>query len=298
MIRSLEVYSSVNINWTILALDDETFKYLLKIDDLNLEVITLDSIDDLDLKSLRGIRPWRELCWTSAACLLQYVNSKLEKDQIAAYIDADCFFFHDISKTLQPLSNGGSIAIHEHRFSPDRIQWLERSGRFNVGLVAGVKGTEFDQCLARWRMQVLESCEVNPSEGKCGDQTYLNEWPELYSKLVILGEKGIGVAPWNLNNYNVTRRNGKLFVDNSPLEFFHFHGIEIGFINSNFAFYTALNGYNLDNQNYKLIYSDYVLSMISNINSRNRIRFKPKIKFLIWWIKAIITKQILFAIKK
>jgi len=297
MIRSVEQFATAKIRWTVLALDQETYNYLKSWIDFDLEILTLDSIADIELKLLRGTRPWNQLCWTSAACLLNLVNSRTEEGEIAAYIDADCLFFHDIFKTLEPLLHGSSIAIHEHRFSTDRAEWLQRSGRFNVGLVAGVHGTEFDACVFRWRLQVLDNCEVDQSSGKCGDQTYLNEWPYRYKDMAILNNDGIGVAPWNLNNYHISKKNKIIYVGTSPLQFFHFHGLEIGYINSKFAFYVPAAGYRLQKNNYKYIYQEYMKLLTENlsfINNRNVKSYKRGVR---WWVTGLIKNRLMMYVK-
>lgn len=292
MIRSVERYVNGQINWTVLALDDETYQFLTAKEFVNLEIVTLDSIEDNDLKSLKDTRPWNQLCWTSAACLLKTVNSKIPEGEVAGYIDADCFFFYDVVETLRPLFSGSSIAIHEHRYSLDRSKWLQLSGRFNVGLVAGVKGTEFDQCLGRWRMQVLDNCEVDQSVGKCGDQTYLNEWPKLYKNLTILDDSGIAVAPWNLNNYNVTKSLHKIKVDDSDLQFFHFHGLEIGFISKLVAFYIPASGYDLNGNKGMPIYKAYIRELMNQLRNEPNLRPASKKRSLKWWINSILRYRI------
>ena len=292
MIQSVERFVAEKINWTVLALDDETIQFLTEKKFVNLEIVTLDSIDDKDLKALKGIRPWNQLCWTSAACLLRYVNSKIHEGEIAGYIDADCFFFYDVLKTLKPLHSGNSIAIHEHRYSTDREKWLKLSGRFNVGLVAGVSGTEFDQCIERWRIQVLDNCEVDQSAGKCGDQTYLDEWPELYRNLFILDDKGVGVAPWNLNNYKISKKQNKILVDSHYLHFFHFHGLEIGFISRWFAIYIPASGYSLTGNQGNQIYAEYILNLMKQLRVYEYLNPNfPKRNF-IWWLTSFCAGQL------
>ena len=292
MIQSVERFAVEKINWTVLALDEETFKFLTEKKLVNLEIVTLDSIDDKDLKALKGIRPWNQLCWTSAACLLRYVNSKIHEGEIAGYIDADCFFFYDVLKTLQPLHSGSSIAIHEHRYSQDRAKWLNLSGRFNVGLVAGVKGTEFDQCIGRWRMQVLDNCEVDLVAGKCGDQTYLNEWPELYKNIAVLKNKGVAVAPWNLNNYKVTKTNNIIKIDDSNLQFFHFHGLEIGFISKWVTVYIPAAGYSLIGNRGIQIYRAYIRELMKLLRYEGGLKPAFRRRNLTWWTKSILKNKI------
>src|SRR5262249_37329455 len=112
---------------------------------------------------------------------------------------------------------------HEHRYSPDRMAWFKTSGRFNVGFVAFRIGDEARACVTRWRQQTIDLCVVDPDKGLCGDQGYLNEWPDLYPNLKILQHLGGGVAPWNVNQYVVNRDHGHPTVNGIPVVFYHYH---------------------------------------------------------------------------
>jgi hypothetical protein len=245
----------------------------------NMKVINIDKFNDLELQALKLTRVWKEFCWTSAACLLNYCLSESPLEERVAYIDADCYFFEDICELLKPLESGSEIAIHEHRFSRDRISWLEKSGRFNVGLVAGLNKAEFKACVSRWRRQVLNRCDVNDMEGRCGDQTYLNEWPELYRSLHVLGSPGAGLAPWNIKNYKVTTINGTLKVDLKPIYFYHFSALEFIYFSKVFIIFVPAAGYLNMDRNERVIYSQYMKHLMQISSAiRFRPRFQVKLK--------------------
>ena len=292
MMKSVENFATGKVIWNVLALDKETEVYLRNVSAYSINVYTVETLGDSELRNLFGVRSWKEFCWTCAACLLYSVNRIIPKGSMLGYIDADCFFFEDIFNTLSPLV-GKSIAIHEHRFSKDRSEWLKKSGRFNVGLVAGITGSQFDDCLERWRQQVLESCIVDYSLGKCGDQSYLNEWPEIYENLVILNSSGVGLAPWNLNNYKIQKYGKKYLVDLDVLNFFHFHGLEIGLIGKHIALFLPAPGYKLINNNYQLIYHEYINSIQQTLRGTNPPLIKFKTRSLKWWAQSLLSKKLI-----
>lgn len=292
LIESVFKNTAVPIKWTILAMDKRTNQTILSRKASNIQVISIDDFSDEELKNVRSERPWKEFCWTSAACLLKYCIDNSISGQKVAYVDADCFFFSDIAKMLEPLNSSNSIGIHEHRFSEDRIGWLPKSGRFNVGVVAGVVGKNFDLCISRWRNQVIERCDVNLAEGRCGDQTYLNEWPDLYESLLIFDEPGVGLAPWNIHRYKVEKYELGIYIDNSPLYFFHFHGLELGFISSWMAFFIPASGYKSPKKEHLVIYKSYVIALMRQIAN---LKIKPRSYFsLLWLTRSIMHNRLVF----
>lgn len=263
MILSLEKYTAAQISWTVLALDNETSDKLTELSLENIEIIRFSDFQDSELLALLGTRPWREICWTSAACLLKYCIEKSQNFEFIGYIDADCYFFNDIEIMLNEIPAHKNIGIHEHRYSPDRISWLEKSGRFNVGVVIGRPGIEYLDCISLWRSQVIDFCGVDFTRGMCGDQTYLNDWPVRYSGLYIFEGKGAGVAPWNLNNYEVRADGGTLSVDDIPVIFFHFHGLEIRNIGWKVSMYVPAAGYNLVRSDIAVFCKIYIKNLLT-----------------------------------
>lgn len=251
------------MDWLVLALDDSVYDFLVSLDREDIHVERFSSLPDQELMSLVETRPWRELCWTSASCLLNYALKVGSSHEFVGYVDADCFFMHDISELLRGIPTDKNFAIHEHNFSPDRIGWLKSSGRFNVGVIVGRPTIDFVECIARWRMQVLESCELDPLNGKCGDQTYLDEWPLLYRSLHIFQEKGAGLAPWNLNNYSISHTPTGPTVDEEKIYFFHFHGLLLKRVRILGSYYIPASGYDLRYVPIVEIYRPYLKMVLS-----------------------------------
>lgn len=294
LIQSVINHASQNIKWHVLALDGITSEYL-RSNFPDIDVLDFGPEFDQELYERSFNRPWRETCWSAAACLLNNLTHKLENSEYLVYLDADCYFYNDITKMLTCLESF-NIAIHEHNFSEDRKEWLNKSGRFNVGAVAGVVGQEFITCTTRWREQVLESCESIPSLGKCGDQTYLNEWPELYPNLYIWESPGVGLAPWNLNNFPPLEMGSSLSVAKSDLFFFHFHGLEIKFLTSFLALYVPAAGYNLRNKPIKYIFEPYIRNLMLLRNNLHTNTYFISDSIRLRWLVSNILKRNLYLV--
>ena len=73
-----------------------------------------------------------------------------------------------------------------------------------------------------WHKQCMKWCSSKIEDGKFGDQKYLDDWRERFPDVCVSINKGIGLAPWNIGRYSITFWNGKLYVDEDLLLFYHF----------------------------------------------------------------------------
>jgi hypothetical protein len=261
MINSCNEHFSGNINWHILALTSKCEVNLKKLNMSSTKIYSLSEVKSIDLLKLSQGRKWSEFCFASGPIFLSFLSSLLNDGDILGYVDADCYFFNDINLGLEIFSQEVEIQIHEHRFSEDRLEWLQKSGRFNVGLVIGSVGETFKSCLSRWQMQVVEDSSVDVVRGTCGDQKYLDEWPNRYSTLRIMKSHGMGVAPWNINSTKISINGRSVFSNHDPLVFYHFHGLNILFSKFNLIVWSAAPGYSFLKKDFLFLYSRYLHAM-------------------------------------
>ena len=85
------------------------------------------------------------------------------------------------------------------------------------------------EILTTWKKQCREHCSMEINE--MGDQKYLSDWPEKYSKVHILEHQGGGVAPWNIIRYRKSGKKQGFLIDKKSrrefeLIFYHFHQLE------------------------------------------------------------------------
>jgi hypothetical protein len=210
----------------VLCMDDFTFDALRALDLPHLRRIALAEIETNALRAVRGTRTIGEYCWTCTTPLLKHVIDQQPPDAVVSYIDADLGFFSDPSVVLAEMGSG-SIYVHEHGFAPEHTELLMASGRFNVGLVCFRNNGEGRACLDKWSAQCLDECVMDAAAGLCGDQGYLDEWPDLYPGLVIAANPGVGLAPWNLSKYKLGNDRGVLTVDGTPVVFYHYHSLRM-----------------------------------------------------------------------
>ena len=300
MLESLEANFAGEKTITILAMDATTPLLLRAMGKPHWNVVAVEDLGDAELLEVRNSRPHREFCWTCAPALMAWMVERHDDRDVVIYVDADLCFFASPHLLLDELGDSGNILIHEHRYSPDRQHYESSSGRFNVGFVAFVVGDEARACVSRWRRQVLDKCVLDPDNGFCGDQGYLNEWPERYPGLRILRNIGGGVAPWNLLRYKVAGSVRRPVVDEVPVVFFHYHAfrtVSVRFV-GNIAAIPAW-GYEFSRDAQRLLFSAYSrkLRQISNKAARYGFKVESDMEHpLRDAVRALLRRNLIFSI--
>lgn len=204
-----------------------------------IELAELETDELLEAKKTRGVA---EYCWTLSPCLPSYILDNHPEIDFITYIDSDLLFYAPVQPIFDEIGDS-SIAIIEHRFAP-RLKDREVNGRFCVEWVSFRRDEEGMRCLSRWKAQCIEWCYYKLEEGRMGDQKYLDEWPGLYKNCHIIEATGAGVAPWNYEKLDFTKRaDSQLLVNGEPLIFYHFHQFQLmdnGKFDRLSSFYTSV----------------------------------------------------------
>ena len=224
--RSLERQCARPFRLTILCMDIQTRNAFERMALPNTRLMLVEDLGDAELLAVRQTRAMREFCWTCPSALMRALLTELPEGGVLTYIDADLAFFSDPQPVFDEMGDK-AILIHGHRYAPRYVSYAATSGIFNVGLIAIRNGEEGRACLERWRAQCLDKCELDPENGYCGDQKYLDEWPSLYSGLVVAQHPGICVAPWNVENYRIGKKGGQVTADDAPVIFYHYHALKV-----------------------------------------------------------------------
>jgi hypothetical protein len=198
---------------------------------LKLPRVSLLTIDELErgdpaLRAVKAERTIGEYSWTSTPFFMRYLVDRAGAQGAAAYLDADLMFFADPQPVFDEWQDS-DILIHAHRYATRHQYLAPTSGIYNVGLVGMRDSDEATRCLTRWREQCLEACTIDGARGLCGDQKYLDEWPQLYRRLTIFQHPGAGLAPWNIERYDLTSGPAGPSVEGKPVIFYHYHGLRV-----------------------------------------------------------------------
>ncbi|MCI0621952.1 MAG: glycosyl transferase [Acidobacteria bacterium] len=260
--RGLALYHSLKEHcpafrlW-VLCLDRKAHQSLHRLAQAEVVPILLEEFESGDgaLLAAKRNRSLVEYYFTCTPSLPLFIFNHYPEVTSITYLDADLFFFADPA-ALDPEISDHSVAIIGHRFLP-RIRYREANGVYNVGWLFFRRDSNALACLNWWRERCIEWCYDRIEPGRFGDQKYLDDWPTRFKSVRVLLHKGANLAPWNLANYQIQKRNGQVLVDEQPLIFFHFHGLKRltpWLYNSNVVHYRA----SLNTDAKRWIYAQYI----------------------------------------
>lgn len=229
--ESLAEHCGSGFSLYVLAMDDVVAGYLGQLGHGNLHVITLADMKGLYpvLERLEKERTRGEFSWTLSSFSIQYALRKYGLDS-CTYVDSDVCFYGAPELLLDGLG-GRSVLITEHNYTPEYDQ-TATSGKFCVQFMHFRNNEDGNRVLEWWRSSCEEWCYARAEDGKFGDQKYLDDWESRFEGIVYnCHDIGCGVAPWNVQRYEVSVVDGDLYVTDRvskvrrPVVFYHFHGL-------------------------------------------------------------------------
>lgn len=229
--RGLALYRSLrrhcpSFQLWVLCMDRPCYDVLARLALPGLHAISLEDFEkgDRELLTAKQTRTLIEYYFTCSPSLPLFILNHHPQVDFITYLDADLGFFADPRPLYEEIGDR-SIAIIGHRFPP-HLQGWEQYGIYNVGWVSFRRDAHALACLRWWRERCLEWCYDRCEEGRFADQKYLDDWPTRFQGVVVLMNKGANLAPWNLANYTIRGDGDRVWVDDQPLIFFHFHRLK------------------------------------------------------------------------
>lgn len=259
--RGLALYDSLHracedFRLYIFCFDSLTFKILHK---MNLENVVLVQLDDFETKLLKKVKKERtrgEYCWTCTPYVIRYSIDRFGLNEVT-YLDADTYFFSDPSVLFNEFEQSkASVLITAHRYT-SRYDRSAIYGTYCVQFITFKADENGLRVLQWWQIKCLEWCYAHCENGKFGDQKYLDDWTTRFKGVHVLEHLGGGVAPWNIQQYDVS---GGPSVNTIPVVFYHFHNI-LWYDNDSFD----LGIYKLSKQVIEFIYKPYLNDLMSQL---------------------------------
>ena len=231
MCESLRVFDQ-NSDFLFIALEELTKHEALQFDKIGVEVRALSSVLDSEtLKMLRSTRSFMEFVWNLPSLILRRILEAGGSFSDVVYLDADIFFFSS-PKPIWDEVGLGRASIVRHNFSERLARIFLDSGEFNVSWVSIPNTPNGIKLSQDWTSNCLDLCPDKPTlhNGRIvyGDQKYLDYWQSDFGDLIhVIQNLGVGVAPWNFENYNFASH--PVSIDGQNVIFYHFSSHQFGF---------------------------------------------------------------------
>lgn len=177
------------------------------------------------LKAVEPTRSRGEYCWTCKPIVLLHLMDRFPDASWVVYLDTDMMLFDEPDSALP--GDRAHYLLTPHRFHASFSEFAEDAGKFNAGYMAARNTPQGRQVVEWWQQRCLESCSVILTPETYADQKYLNRIPVLFPWGEASAHAGLNAAPWNIDAYDVTERNGKVFVGDNALVLYHFQALNV-----------------------------------------------------------------------
>ncbi|MEK7519663.1 MAG: GDP-mannose 4,6-dehydratase [Patescibacteria group bacterium] len=265
--KGLVLYDSVvrhcpgPFRYFILCLDDLTHDILRDMKLPSVTLLTLNDIEDDELREAKKTRTVEEYSWTLKPSVAAYIFQHYPDTETVMYLDGDLYFYSSLEPIYKEFE-GYSVLLFPHRMPEGKREKEEEVGKYNAGMIMFRNDAKAKTCLAWWRRECNAWCYREAAPGKLGDQKYLDFFEGQFEGIHVLQHEGVDIAPWNIKNYrsNVKRTDAGIFLDGHKLINFHFSSLSLYYP------YSALlpngpensYGYTRPSLEKKLIYDEYV----------------------------------------
>lgn len=263
--RALALFASMEAmgfegQFWLFCLSDECFSILSSLNLSRVKAVRLSELEAQhpELLAVKAGRQTIEYYYTCSPFILRFALACVPHAEWVTFLDSDLWFYQSPDRVFDAIG-AASVAIIPHGFV-SRLRYLEKFGKFNVGWVSFRNDNEGIRCLEWWQVRCIEWCYGWIDGDRYADQRYLDRFPDLAPHTKILTHKGCNLAPWNIENYDIALRDGRVFVDEQPLLFFHFSGLKKGerYVFDNHRHYGAQHSCVIRD----FIYKPYVQSLL------------------------------------
>lgn len=274
--RGLALYDSLkrttpDIKLYLFPFDEKSDKILRALNLQDVVVVSQSQFETQELLNIKAERTRGEYCWTCTSVIIDFCLKTFDLPY-CTYLDADLFFFSNANVLVDEMGDK-SVLITDHRYSP-RYDQSKTSGKYCVQFMTFKNDQKGLEALAWWKEQCIAWCYDKLEDGKFGDQKYLDDWPERFQGIFESQNEGGGLAPWNIQQYDILKKGDVLSAKSIKttkewtVVFYHFHALRLlrnGMVD--------LGAYALNPEAIEKIYQPY-LQEISSQNKMLKERFE------------------------
>lgn len=257
----------------VFCFDDVTYESL-KV--LRYKKVILHKKSDFESKKLLELRKSKkktyEYYWAVNAYITKYVLDNYQPESVT-FTDCDCMFFDSPKKIFDEVK-GADILIQPNNFSFLSVNDFIPVGYYCSSFELFRSNENGVKVLNWWNKACMKWCSASFEDGKFGDQKYLDDWRERFKKVREVTNPGANVAPWNVQKYDLIKKDGKIFLNGVwPLVHYHFHSFRMNFDDYNYIITgDRENYYKLSKRVVDAVYKPYISAMKSAIKKLKKTK--------------------------
>lgn len=217
LFRSLQSHIS-HFTLYCLALDTESVSALKALQFENLIVVGLEALNAEQVNWIRSRTNYPQFCWSMQPLICRYVLDLGEPS--VTYLEADSWFFSNPQPIFDELK-GFSVSLAPHFYSPQFQNFQDGSGIYCTHFNYFKNDDDGTACLEFWRQKNFEYTKDLPQTYP--GQSALDLFKPKFSGVAVITHRGAGVAPWNVQQYQVTKNGATTLIDQLPVIFYHYH---------------------------------------------------------------------------
>jgi hypothetical protein len=223
------LYQGISLYNSLLSNSDDFKLYSLCMDEISFELIKkmkldhlipvhLDEIMNNNLINIKKKTTHGQFCWVCQPLIIEYLLLNFSFDMVT-YLETDSMFFDSPEIIFEEMGES-SVTLVPHNYSHE-FDNTKAAGVYCVQFNAFKNNQQGLEVLSYWK----ESCFQYDKNKltKYPGQTNLDNWCKLFDCVKVIENIGAGVAPWNIRGYELKKESKKLFVNNFPVIFYHYH---------------------------------------------------------------------------
>ena len=168
------------------------------------------------------------------SCFAKYVAMahvfRTSSAEICVYADADIFVVENISEAISEIGDG-VVLLTPHTIGPttdSREHEFHLYGWVNAGFFCFRRDPKKTRQILDWLIhRISRRGFYVPHYGLSADQTWLSSLPFVFPDLARISRNpGLNVGFWNLEQQQLVRVDGGIYISEVPLLVFHFSGFD------------------------------------------------------------------------
>jgi len=228
--RSLQEHFKDKFKFHLFCFDNCTYEIMKEYNYSNVVLYRKEEFEINEIIKQKSNKKSYEYFWTYTPIVLKKIMNEVDDDELVCYMDTDMMFYNSPKVIFDELEDK-DVLIQPNNFSVKERWQFEPIGYYCTAFDIFRNNENTRKIVDDWAKQCIDLCSADFSTGQFGDQKYMDYWRDKYENVREVTVVGADVAPWNIDKYDVSTRNGYVFVNNNPLIYYHFHAFKMNFEN-------------------------------------------------------------------